>query len=162
MTTLEKVRTFLRNNSEVSIGYNEIIFFPADELDSAQIGYSIDTNNNSLITGQDGDWQDGWLVIGVDSLLGDPIFVDTSTKQLRVLTATHGEGEWETILIADSLDSFADIISELKILSEDRISPMDFERNPISTKEFEKFIARVKKNNSEVEIDYWENFIESD
>jgi hypothetical protein len=64
-----------------------------DELDQGQIGYSVDDNNNSLITGQEGDWKDEWLVIGVDGLIGDPIFVDTSSKKLQVLTAAHGEGE---------------------------------------------------------------------
>ncbi|MBX2943371.1 MAG: hypothetical protein KF860_13595, partial [Cyclobacteriaceae bacterium] len=134
MTILEKIREFLRSNSEVSIGYNEIVFFPADELDGGQVGFSVDDKNNSLITGHEGDWKEEWLVIGVDSLLGDPIFVDTSSKQLQVLTAVHGEDEWEAILIADSLDSFSEIIVELKKLSADRTTLTDFEQNPISNK----------------------------
>lgn len=162
MTTLEKVRTFLRDNANISIGYNEINFFPADKLDERQIGYSIDTNNNSLITGQEGDWKEEWLVIGADGLLGDPIFVDMSSKKLQVLTAAHGDGEWEAILIADTLDSFVDIISDLKKISVNRTTPVDLEENPISDKERKQFIMKVEKNNPESDIGYWVGFLETE
>ncbi|MBX2967674.1 MAG: hypothetical protein KF845_16150 [Cyclobacteriaceae bacterium] len=162
MTILEKIRKFLQDNSEISIGYNEITFFAVDELDEEQVGYSVDDNNNSLITGQEGDWKEEWLVIGVDGLIEDPIFVDTSSKQLQVLTAAHGEGEWEPIPIADTLDSFAYIIIELKKNSVNRSTPVDLEENPISDNEKKQFLARIKKNNSYSDIDYWENFLEAD
>jgi hypothetical protein len=162
MTTLDKIRTFLRDNSEVSVGYNELTFFTVDELDEGQVGFSVDDNNNSLITGQEGDWKEEWLVIGIDGLIGDPIFVDTSSKQLQVLTAAHGEGEWEPIPIADTLDSFSDIIQKLKKISVNRTSPVDLEKNPISAKEKKQFIAEIKKNNANSDIDYWENFLEED
>ncbi len=162
MTTLDKIRTFLRDNSEISVGYNEITFFAVDELNEGQVGYSVDDNNNSLITGQEGDWKDEWLVIGVDGLIGDPILVDTSSKKLQVFTAAHGDGEWEPISIADTLDSFTDIILELKKIRINRTTPVDLEENPITYKEKRQFIAKVKKNNSNSNIDYWENFLEDD
>ena len=82
MTPKDKVRAFLRDISGISIGYKEITFFSEDKLDQGQVGYSVDTNNSSLITGQEGDWEEDWLVIGVDGLLGNPIFVDMSSKPL--------------------------------------------------------------------------------
>jgi hypothetical protein len=162
MTELENVRKFLRDNSDVSIGYSEINFFPADRLDEVQIGYSIDTNNNSLITGQEGGWKEEWLVIGADGMLGDPIFVDMSSKKLQVLTAAHGEGEWEAIPIADTLDSFIDIILDLKKISVNRTTPVDLEENPISDTEMKQFIKKVKKNNPGSDIDYWVVFLETE
>ena len=162
MTTLDKIKTFLRGNSEVSIGYNELTFFAVDELDEGQVGFSVDDNNNSLSTGQDGDWKGEWLVIGIDGLIGDPIFVDTNSNQLQVLTAAHGVGKWEPIPIADSLDSFSDIIQKLKKISVNRTSPVDLEKNPISSTEKKQLIADIKKNNSNSDIDYWENFLEED
>jgi hypothetical protein len=159
MIILEKVRKFLTNDSEVSFGYNGLTFLSADKLDDGQIGYSVDSKGNSLITGQEGDWKKEWLVIGTDTIVGDPIFIDTSSKQLQVLTAGHGEGEWECITIADSLDNFADIISELKKVSVKRTTPIALEKNPLPEKERNQFIQKVGTDNSETEIYYWENFL---
>ena len=159
MTILEKVRKFLKNDSEVSFGYNGLTFLSADKLNDGQIGYSVDSKGNSLITGQEGDWKEEWLVIGADTLVGDPIFIDTSSNKLQVLTAGHGEGEWECIPIADSLDNFADIISELKKISVKRTTPVALEKNPLAEKERNQFIQKVEKSNSETEIYYWENFL---
>lgn len=158
MTVIEKVRVFLIKSHDISIGYRELNFLTVDNLDKGQIGYSIDSNNNSLTTGQDGDWREEWLVIGTDDM-GDPIFIDTSSKHLQVLTAMHGEGEWEPIIISNSLDMFKEILIELKKISLKRTSPNELEKNPITEKEHKQFIQNIKKTNSDVEIEYWENLL---
>lgn len=152
MTALEKIKYFLQDHPDVLIGYNELNFYTHAELDDAQIGY------------REGErrWNDAWLVIAVDRLVGDPIFVDTSSPHLRVATAAHGEGEWEPIIIADSLDSFTYIINDLKKLSINRESPVAMEKNPITSTERKQFLNRIRKYNPNSDIEYWEFFMEED
>jgi hypothetical protein len=47
-------------------------------------------------------------------------------------------------------------------MSFSRTSPIDFEENPISDKDKKQFIAKVRKNNPNSHIGYWENFLEND
>jgi hypothetical protein len=161
MTALEKIKGFLTETPNISFGYREINFFSADKLEEEQIGYSFDTHNNSLVTGQEGDWKEEWLVIGIDDL-GDPIIVDVSEQNLTVMTAMHGEGEWEPYSIADSLDNFKKIILELKKLSQKRTNPVDLEKNPISKKERKQFIKQIEEENPNVDVDYWDNILEDE
>jgi hypothetical protein len=74
-----------------------------DELAELQLGYSVGTDGASLVGG-DGGWQPGWVVIGTDVLLGDPLFVDIGDARLPVLTAMHGMGEWDPTPVAESLE----------------------------------------------------------
>ncbi len=161
MAILDKIKSFLSDTTNVSFGYNEINFIQPDNLDEEQIGYTIDSNGNSLITGNDGDWQKEWLVIATDQL-GDPIIVDISSPNLKVLSAAHGEGTWEPFVIADTLDNFKSIISSLDNISKDRTNPVDLEKNPITDIERQTVLAKIEKQNSDTELWYWENFFESD
>lgn len=158
MTAQEKVRTFLKDTWDISIGYREFTFLTPDNFESGQIGYSVDPDNKTLTTGQPGDWKEEWLVIGTDDL-GDPFIVDSSTEELKVLTAMHGEGEWDPMIISDSLDSFGQILKELKMLSVNRTTPVDFEKKPITEKERGQFIQNIKRSNSDIEFEYWANLI---
>ncbi|MFL5742600.1 MAG: hypothetical protein ACJ75B_20420 [Flavisolibacter sp.] len=161
MTILDKIRSFLSDTTNLSLGCNEINFIQADSLDEEQIGYSIDQYGNSLVTGQDGDWHEEWLVIGADQL-GDPIIVDVSSTKLTILSAAHGEGSWEPFVIADSLDAFKNIISILGNVSKERTNPVDMKKNPLTDKERQEALRRIEQQNPESEIWYWENFFESD
>ena len=55
-----------------------IRLFSVNELSNAQLGYSINSDGNSLIGEENGDWKENWFVIGklCEDLCGDPIFVD--------------------------------------------------------------------------------------
>ena len=77
-----------------------------DELKQFQQGFSIHPDGTSLTGVNAGDWQKNWLVIAIDTELGDPYFVDTSLEQLPVFTAMHGEGGWQIDAVASSLNSF--------------------------------------------------------
>ena len=160
MVVPDKIKTFLTTTKDISFGYNEINFYNADNLMDEQIGYSIDTNGKSLTTGNDDDWQKEWLVIASDSL-GDPIIIDTSSAKLTVLSAAHGEGEWEAFVIADSLDNFKDILSLLTIASKDRTNPVDLEQNPLTSKEQKDILRSIKRQNPDTELSYWEAFFEN-
>lgn len=81
-----------------------IHIFTRDEFEEGQLGYIVDPDNNSLMGDAEGDWKDSWFVIGYDEDLGDPIFVDVSKNKYPVYTAEHGMGEWEPILLFESVE----------------------------------------------------------
>lgn len=155
----EKVKTFLKSAKDISLGYSDINFLNYKRISEEQVGYSFDTNGKSLVTGNDGDWQEEWLVIASDEL-GDPVIVDTSSPNLIVLTAAHGEGKWEPFVIADTLDNFINIINLLKVAAKNRTNPVDLEKNPISNKERQRILTEIKKQNPYTELIYWENMFE--
>ncbi|HEX6426833.1 MAG TPA: hypothetical protein VF008_04070 [Niastella sp.] len=159
MTIPDKIKSFLSDTTDVSLGYNEINFFQPNDLNEEQIGYRIDQIGNSLITGNDGDWQEEWLVIGTDQL-GDPIIVDVITPDLTVLSAAHGVGRWEPLVIAESLDSFANIIFILTTISKDRTQPADLDKNPITDMERQEALKQIEQQNPGAEIEYWESFFD--
>lgn len=79
------------------------VLFKENELEAEQLGYSVDEQGNFLTGNAQGDWQEGWIVIGYEEDLGDPLIVDTSHKDYPVLTAEHGAGDWEPIILYNSL-----------------------------------------------------------
>jgi len=160
MTIPDKIKSFLLSATDISFGYNEINFIHPDNLHKEQIGYSVDTNGSSLITGNDGDWREEWLVIATDQL-GDPIIVDVSSSDLTVLSAAHGEGYWEPFVIANSLETFKGIVSLLHPISKKRTNPVDLEKHPITYIERQTALTKIEDQNSDAEIWFWENFFEN-
>lgn len=59
------------------------------ELDDIQLGYSKNLNGDSLIGENNGDWLPNWIVIGTDTEIGAPFFVDITDSKLPVYTAMH-------------------------------------------------------------------------
>ncbi len=161
MTIIQKIKSFLKDIENISIGYNEMNFTTPDNFDKAQIGYSIDPKGNSLLTGAFGDWEDGWAVIGNDSA-GDPIFIDCSQSKLPVMTSPHGEGEWIPVLLANSLDNFKIIIEDIRKLSLNRETPVAIKENPIPKEELKKCLNEIKNNNNLEDIEYWELFLQTE
>jgi hypothetical protein len=160
MTIPDKIENFLSDVADVSLGSNEINFIQPYNLDEEQVGYSVDPNGNSLITGNDGDWQEEWLVIATDQL-GDPIIVDVSSPKLMLLSASHGEGSWEPFVIANSLDGFKALISVLHKTAKNRTNPVELEKHPITDKERKDALAKIEVENPDVEIWFWETFFEN-
>jgi hypothetical protein len=93
------------------IGAISIHLFSREEFEEGQLGYSVDDEGNSLTGNSEGDWKESWYVIGYDEDLGDPIFVDIENKNYPVMTAMHGQGDWEPEVIFSSLDAFLDYVS---------------------------------------------------
>ena len=60
---------------KVSCGYLTVTLFAVEELDDAQIGYSVSEAGEDFTGSNDGDWESKWLVIGYEDRCGDPIFV---------------------------------------------------------------------------------------
>jgi hypothetical protein len=161
MAIIEKIKSFLSNVNDISIGYAEINFIQPGDLDEGQIGYSVDPDGNSLTASNEGSWQEEWLVIATDEL-GDPIFLDINSPALTVLSAPHGEGVWKPFMIARTLDNLKNIIADLEKISTNRTNPVDLEKNPITEKERQYVLARIVKHNPEAEIWFWENILDAD
>ncbi len=87
-----------------------IHLFSRDEIEEGQLGYSLDDKGNSLVGNTEGDWKETWYVIGFDEDLGDPIFVDITNENYPIMTAMHGEGEWDPEVMF-SLKEFLDYLS---------------------------------------------------
>jgi hypothetical protein len=117
----------LRENwpsDEVSYGSGGIKLFGAGELENGQLGYSVAPDGSSLCSGENGAWRPNWVVIGYKTGLGDPLFVDTDLATLPVFTAMHGEGAWEPVLVAASVEAFGICIEEFARISEGRSNPV--------------------------------------
>jgi hypothetical protein len=160
MGQIDKIKQFLSKVSDLSLGYDNINFFDPLKWQDEQVGFSFDHEGISLITGNEGDWKEEWLVIATDGL-GDPIIVDTSAPQLPVLTASHGVGAWRPFVIADTLDNFQLTISILNKISNNRATPVDLEKNPISDAERQSALSQIKQLNPQAELWFWEGYFEN-
>ncbi|MBP6323386.1 MAG: SMI1/KNR4 family protein [Chitinophagales bacterium] len=154
-------KNFITEAENISIGYSELNFLKADNIKSGQIGFSIDKSGKPLISKKPGDWKKNWIVIATDDL-GDPIFVDSDNTNLSVFISQHGQGAWKETYIASSLEIFKEILSDLKRLSIGRDNPIQIEKNPITEIELNNFLAKCKTKNTEIDIWFWEDFLEND
>lgn len=82
------------DDNEIELEYESepmtIELFNSEEIEEGQLGYSFDEEGQSLVGNEEGDWKEGWIVIGIDSYLGDPIFVDSNDENCPVYTARWG------------------------------------------------------------------------
>jgi hypothetical protein len=159
MTIPKDILKFIDAQFDLCIGYNEIVFFKPQNIAELQIGYSYDNTGKSLTDHTKGSWNDKWVVIATDQL-GDPIFVDSSSSQLTVYSAAHGEGAWEPYIISDSLFEFKEIVGLLQKMSIDRTNPVEIEENPINDNDKADFLRYVTLKNLDTELWYWEQFFE--
>lgn len=111
---LECINCLEDNEIELDCDGEEITIelFNSEEIEEGQIGYSITDNGESLMSNEEGSWQESWMVIGLDSYIGDPIFVDTKGIGCAVYTAEHGEGIWTPVLVAESIDQVIQAVKE--------------------------------------------------
>jgi hypothetical protein len=144
----------------ISLGYEDIYLFSIENIGKEQIGYSIDSNGNSLVTASEGSWKSVWLVVGFNENTGDPYFVDISSKEFPVYTSMHGAGSWHPTLISDAFTKFIEILQYLQVLSVGRENPVAFASNPISVEESRNLISKIVSKNGDSEIWYWENLME--
>jgi hypothetical protein len=150
-----------RNADEVSFGCGGLYLFKVSEIEQKQVGYSVASNGTSLCGGGDGAWRPSWVVIGHDTACGDPLILETSDPALPVLTAIHGEGAWEPVTIAVSLDAFLASLEEFALLSADRSNPVIREANPLTENERNSFLTRISAlNNQRIDLNFWESLLE--
>ena len=143
----------------VSLGFIAIRIYDVDELEEAQIGYSIHPSGTSLIGENPGSWQRNWVVIGYEDGSGDPIFTDIEADGFPVYTAMHGTGAWEPSLIATGLRNFAAAMREIAKVAEGRENPVQLEANPIEPDERANVLERIQRDNAGIDTSFWENWL---
>jgi hypothetical protein len=148
---------------EISFGYGGITLFTPEEIDYAQTGYSRSADGESFCDGKPGSWRPEWITIGHDTLLGDPIILDTSTREFSVMTAIHGEGSWDPEVITGSLAGFGDALREVKRASVGREHPVALEQNPLPEDERRFILARIRNAiGPRADIDFWRGLLEGE
>jgi hypothetical protein len=146
--------------TEISFGHAGIKLLLPEEFDDGQTGYSISAEGQSFCDGKEGSWRTEWLMIGYDTLLGDPIILETSNS--TILSAIHGEGVWEPFPIAASLQAFAFALSALKTASTGREDPSALESNPLPNGERKRILHSIADaNGEEINLEFWELILES-
>lgn len=76
------------------------------ELEEIQLGFSVDSDGNSLVSDTPGQWQPQWRVIALDTEMGDPYFVDVESPDLAVFTAFFTGQHWEVNSVSQSFRDF--------------------------------------------------------
>ncbi|MDQ2088105.1 hypothetical protein RBH29_16890 [Herbivorax sp. ANBcel31] len=146
--------------NEISLGYTTVYLYKVEELDEAQVGYSVDENGNILTGISDEDWKKEWLVIGYEDCCGDAIFTDMSNSEFPVFTAIHGVGKWNSQLISSTFDNFIKALGYIKEASRGRENPVKLEQNPLTENEKEKILSKIHHENKDIELLFWEDWLE--
>jgi hypothetical protein len=144
-TIVPKAYCDLRGTNEWDTVPIEI--YSCSDVSNRQVGYRIDPDGKSLI-GRDG-WKVEWIVIGHDTLVGDPIFIDVRRMGFPVFTAAHGEGAWEPFMIASSAAVLFRTLDTLAAVRERRL-----DRETATTK------LAALNGDADVDLEFWTVLIE--
>jgi len=133
--------------------------FCIDELEKGQIGYSVDPNGVSLISEDEGSWSENWIVIGYETLCGDPIVVDLGEDGFPVFSLMHGMGSWEGgTPISDSIKLFSSaLISVNQFVTAKAICDSN---QIVSPKEIKSLTDRIVNDKGYIYSDSWESLFE--
>lgn len=146
--------------TEVYFGSDGFRIYAPKELSEAQIGYSQHPDGTDLTGQEDGDWKREWIVIGYDTSLGDPYFVDTSKEQFPVYTAMHGQGSWDPSSVSPTLRNFLSSLDHLRSQSTQDDSLVEPDDSTLTDRDrikaLEKELSRLNG-----EDDFWEAYFES-
>jgi len=143
----------------VSLGYTAVHIYRVDELEEAQVGYSVDPSGASLIDDEVGSWQRQWIVIGYEDLCGDPIIIDIEAEGFPVHTAMHGTGNWAPKLISTGLRNFAAAMNEVAAVAKGRENPRKLEANPITPDERARVLNGIQRQNPGIDPSFWETWL---
>lgn len=132
-----------------------------DTFEQCQVGYRKHPDGSDLTGVDDGDWQPAWYVVGRDTTVGDPFFVDVTSSALPVYTAMHGAGSWDPTLVSASFTGFMGSLEVLKNKSGQDIDLIDPDEHTIrdegELEEIHSEIVRLCGTDSEF---FWECFFE--
>ena len=145
--------------TEVFFGSQGFSIVDHKRLNEIQLGYSRHPDGTELSGEESGDWLKEWIVIGTDTEIGDPFFVDSSDPELPVFTAMHGCGEWESETVSVSLPAFLKSLDYLQSLSKQKYAILEPNEetitDPNELEKIEKRLAELSGND-----DFWEAFFE--
>jgi hypothetical protein len=140
----------------VTFGYSGVKLLAVDEIPDAQLGYGNVPEGNAT------DWKSSWLVIGHDTSLGDPLFIDTAQKDLPVFTAPHGEGTWSPRVIAPSAKIFFELLLRFAALAKGREDADALEEKPLGARERARFLDHLAKHFGDDLPVFWTSLVDTD
>lgn len=153
-TALEEELKLLNLESEQIEEWINFAVFAPEKLEKAQVGYSVDPAGRSLITGEEGDWQPEWIVIGYTKLIGDPIILDTDEEGQPVSYLMHGMGEWGAgSYIAGSIKQWRGAVAKVMQFMK---SHHDNSNPPITRSELDDLVSDIVEADDCADSDTWE------
>ena len=150
------------SHREINFGYGGLKLFAPEEIEEGQVGYSRSAEGASFCDGMPGSWKSEWIVIGLDTLVGDPIILDTSSSVLPVMTAAQGEESWDPDLISASLSAFDKAMKMIQRLSVGRENPVELEKNPLPDEGKARALEAIRAlNGNEAGLEFWKLMLEA-
>ena len=140
---------------QYEFGVVDLLLFSNDIFDKYQVGFSIDGDGNPLFGFDEGDWQEGWYVIGIEQNCFDPIFVDLNDPDLPIYNAMIGMGSWEENLICESYQSF---LCALQLVKDLKGRYSDSESVP--AEEAQRFMINIQEIVGDGDLYYWGMYIQ--
>lgn len=138
--------------------YVNFDIFSFEQLDECQVGYSIDTDGNSLVTDEEDTWDANWIVIAYETMCGDPIIIDLNEDGYPISSLMHGMGNWGVGgFLADSMDSFISFIKDIgNFLTEKQVLEG---KRIIQNKELKTLLNKFIKKNKFVDFEIWHSLL---
>ncbi|WML33331.1 hypothetical protein [Clostridium sp. OS1-26] len=132
--------------------------FSLHELKEGQVGYSIDSSGNSLVSNEEGSWKGEWIVIGYEVLCGDPIIIDTKEVGFPIFTLMHGMGEWNPgSYLSESIDKFIDEINKINKFISERTMLNTTPR--VTCKSLDNLIDEIIEEDEDGDVDNWKSML---
>jgi hypothetical protein len=140
----------------VEFGVGGIRLFRSSEVAKGQLGFAVASNGESLGGAGPGDWRPEWVVIGIETACGDPIFASQETPH-PVFSAMHGQGFWEPKLVAPSIAAFAKCVRELYRFATGRSWPYGIDPNPPTPEQQAEFLRAIRSltNGDQDALGFW-------
>ena len=127
----------------IEFGACDITLYSKRDFEESQLGFRTDYITKEPIL----EWiGDNYWLIGDDSTCGDPFIIDTNNKNFPVYTIFHDD--WNIkIKVADSFDSFVDILKLIKSYDLKDSSSID------------RLITKIKALYPKPIAEHWTDFI---
>lgn len=156
---LKEKLQILKRESEKIEEFANFRIFNLDDLEEGQVGYSIDSDGNSLVSNEEGSWKDEWIVIGRETLCGDPIIVDINEVEFPIFKLMHGMGEWSGgSYLSESIEKFTNEIKEVNNFIYEKSMGNTTPR--ITCNSLDNLINEIIKEDEDGDIDKWRFILE--
>ena len=138
--------------------YVNIEIFSFEQLDEFQIGYSVDSDGNSLVSADEDTWDEKWVVIAYETLCGDPIIIELNEDGYPVSLLMHGMDSWDNgSYLADSMVSFLNILKEIGyFLAEKQVLKGKLN---IQNKELKAILINIIEISNSTSFETWESLL---
>ncbi|MCR8861135.1 MULTISPECIES: SMI1/KNR4 family protein [Bacillus] len=138
--------------------YVNFDIFSFEQLDEFQVGYSIDTDGNSLVTDEEDTWDANWIVIAYETMCGDPIIIDLNEDGYPISSLMHGMDSWGVGgFLADSMDSFINFIKDIgNFLTEKQVLEG---KRIIQNRELKTLLNKFLEKNKFADFEIWHSLL---